>query len=162
LNKDLPKVDIVSASNFSYYLFKEREQMLAYFKSAYNRCRKNGLFILDCFGGPDCMQAIEEETDHGDFKYYWDQDNFDPVTNFAKFYIHYKRKGERKREQVFSYDWRLWSLPELREILEDAGFRKVHVYWEGEDKNGDGNGVFTPVTTGEEVRAWVAYLVAEV
>lgn len=161
LAKNLPKADIVLASNFSYYIFKQRADLIAYFSSALNRCKKQGLFIIDSFGGPECMQAIEEETDYGDFKYFWDQDSYDPVTNYAQFYIHYKRKGEKKREKVFSYDWRLWSLPELKEALLDAGFRKVHIYWEGEDEDGDGNGEFTRVETGEEVRAWVAYLVAE-
>jgi len=77
------------------------------------------------------------------------------------FYIHFKRKGEKRREQVFAYDWRMWSLPELRECLEEVGFKTSYVYWEGEDEEGDGNGEFTRVEQGEEVDAWVAYLVAE-
>ncbi|MCB0392427.1 MAG: class I SAM-dependent methyltransferase [Bdellovibrionales bacterium] len=161
LDESLPKADIVSASNFSYYIFKQRQQLLDYFKNAKKRCKKDGLFIIDSFGGPDCMEAIEEETDYGDFKYFWDEDHFDPVTNYAQFYIHFKRKGEKKREKVFSYDWRMWSIPELRDLMLDAGFKNVHIYWEGEDENGEGNGEFKRVTEGEEVRAWVAYLVGE-
>ena len=72
-----------------------------------------------------------------------------------------KRKGEKKRERVFSYDWRMWTIPELKEIMEDAGFKKVHVYWEGSDEDGDGDGEFTRVTQGEECESWVAYVVGE-
>lgn len=161
LSEKLPKADIVSASNFSYYIFKERKQLLDYFINAKRRCKKDGIFIIDSFGGPECMQAIEEETDHGDFKYYWDEDIYDPITNYAQFYIHFKRKGEKKRERVFSYDWRMWSISELKDALLDAGFKKVHVYWEQDDEDGEGSGEFKKVTQGEEVRAWVAYLVAE-
>ena len=70
----------------------------------------------------------EEETEHPDegFSYFWDQDSFDPVSNHAKFYIHFKRRGEARQDRVFSYDWRMWSIPEIRDIMEDVGFREVH------------------------------------
>lgn len=162
LNTDLPKTDIVSAFNFSYFIFKSREDLKSYFKSCYERVSEDGLLFIDNFGGGECMKPNEEVTDHGEFKYYWDQDTFDPVNNFAQFYIHFKVKGERKRrEKVFSYDWRMWSIPELRDVLEEVGFKKVHVYWEGADKNGEGNGIFTPIQTSDEGESWVAYLVAE-
>ena len=77
------------------------------------------------------MTPNEEETEHDGFSYFWDQDSYDALTNFGQFYIHFKRKGEKKREKVFSYDWRLWSIPELKECLLEAGFEKTVVYWEG-------------------------------
>lgn len=160
-DKSLPKADVVAAQNFSYYLFKKRRDLLEYFKNAYRGVADNGIFVIDCFGGPRCQEENEEETEHDGFSYFWDQDSFDPVTNFAQFYIHFKRKGEKKRERVFSYDWRMWSIPELKELMEEAGFKKVHVYWEGSDEDGDGDGEFTKVTEGEECESWVAYVVGE-
>jgi hypothetical protein len=56
----------------------------------------------------------------------------------------------------------LWTLPELQEILKEAGFREVTVYWEGTVKRtGEGNGVFTPSTEGEACAGWIVYIVAE-
>lgn len=55
----------------------------------------------------------------------------------------------------------MWSIPELKDILLDAGFKNVRVYWEEDDEDGDGTGEFKEVQVGEEVEAWVAYLVAE-
>lgn len=156
LDKNLPQVDILAAMNFSYYLFKERKQLVKYFSNVHRRLNKKGIFIMDAFGGPACQCANEEETEHKDFSYYWDQDSYDPLTNYAQFYIHFKRKGEKKREKVFSYDWRMWSLPELKDILVDAGFSKVHIYWED-----DNDGEFKKIHKGEEVEAWVAYLISE-
>jgi len=52
-------------------------------------------------------------------------------------------------------------VPELREILEDAGFSKTEVYWEGTDrKTGEGNDVFSKRETAHDDPAWIAYLVA--
>ncbi len=163
LDKALPKVDIVSAMNFSYFLFKKRSELKAYFASAYSRINNDGIFLVDCFGGSQCQQSIEEETEHKEekFSYFWDQDSFNPVTNEAQFYIHFKRKGEKKREKVFSYDWRMWSISEIREVMEEVGFSKTYVYWEGTTKDGDGDGKFVQTQVGEECEAWISYIVAK-
>jgi len=31
-------------------------------------------------------------------------------------------------DRAFSYYWRMWTLPELQELLQEAGFVKVTVY----------------------------------
>ena len=48
-----------------------------------------------------------------------------------------------------------------REVLDEAGFSKSTLYWEGEDEDGEGNGEFTPEDRGEADLAWIAYIVAE-
>ena len=161
LDKKLPKADIISVSNFSYFIFKQREFLLKYFKNVKRSLFKQGLFIIDVVGGPDCEGLSEEVIEHEDFDYYWDQDSFDPISNTAHFYIHFKRKGEKKQKKAFSYYWRLWSMPELKDVLKDAGFSKVHVYWEQSDKKGDGNGVFKKTLKGEACDTWIAYLVCQ-
>lgn len=161
LAPDLPLTDICVAVNFSYYIFKTRKKLLEYFTNANAHLNKNGLFIVDCFGGGQCQAAIEEETVHKNFSYYWDQVNFNPITNEAEFYIHFKPKGQKKIEKVFYYDWRMWTIPELREVLEEAGFKKTTVYWEGTNSKGEGNGIFKPTEQGEECDSWIAYIVAE-
>jgi SAM-dependent methyltransferase len=159
MDKNNPQADIVSASNFSYYIFKDRETLKTYYKSAYNSVKDDGIFIVDCFGGTAATEPVEEETEQDGFSYFWDQDSFDPVTNFAQFYIHFKRKGEKKRKKVFSYDWRMWSIPEIREIMLEAGFKDTKVMWEGTDKDGDGDGKFKAVEKGEHCESWVAYVI---
>lgn len=163
LDKNLPKADIVAACNFSYYLFKKRADLKAYFSAARQRVRKDGIYIVDCFGGPACQLPNEEETVHKGFSYFWHQESFNPITHEALFHIHFKEKGKAKRRKVFSYDWRLWTLPELQEILLEAGFKNPTVYWEGTESNGvDGNGIFSPTVSGEACEAWVCYIISEV
>lgn len=156
-----PKVDIVAAMNFSYFFFKERKKLKAYFAKVFKDLKNDGVFILDCFGGSMTQEPNEENTRHRKFIYYWDQRSYDPISGEALFYIHFKRKGEgKRREKVFTYDWRLWSLPELRDILEEVGFSRVDIYWEGTTKSGAGDGVFKRVTKGEHCEAWIAYIAA--
>ncbi|MES3037462.1 MAG: class I SAM-dependent methyltransferase [Bdellovibrionota bacterium] len=160
LNPDLPKVDVAIAVNFSYFIFKKREMMKAYFTNVYRNLKTDGLFICDVFGGSQCQDQITDVTKHKRFNYYWDQTGFDPITHDALFYIHFK-VGNKKIEKAFTYDWRMWTIPELRDIMDEVGFKKTHVYWEGTTRSGQGNGIFSRTEKGESCESWVAYIAAE-
>ncbi len=84
-----------------------------------------------------------------------------PVTGDLTCHIHFRFPDRSRIDKAFTYDWRLWTLPELRELLDEAGFRTVTVFWEGDDGDGGGNGEFTPDPAGEADAGWIAYLVAE-
>lgn len=154
-------VDIVGAFNFSYYCFKTRDEMRAYFQGVHAGLNADGVFFLDCFGGPDASDLQKEKTKHRGFTYVWDQAEFEPVTGRIVCHIHFKFPDGSKIKRAFTYDWRLWTVPELRELLSEAGFQKVRVFWEGDDGDGSGNGIFTEHATGEPDLAWIAYIVAE-
>ncbi len=160
LKAGLPEADIIAALNFSYFIFKERATLKTYFENCMKTLKKDGLLVLDCFGGPACMEPNEHETEYDTFSYYWDQDTFDPLTNHAQFAIHFRLKGKKKVKNVFTYDWRLWGLPELHDLLMESGFQKVDFYWEGTDEDGEGDGNYTRVEKGEICESYVAYLIA--
>lgn len=154
-------VDIVGAFNFSYYYFKKRDEMRAYFAKVREALTPDGLFFLDAFGGPEASDLQKEKTKYDGFTYIWEQAEFEPVTSRILCHIHFKFPDGSKIKKAFTYDWRLWTLPELSEILTEAGFSKVRVYWEGDDGDGGGNGEFTEHATGVADLAWIAYIVAE-
>lgn len=158
LSPALPAADIAVAVNFSYFFFKKRETLVRYFRNVYRSLNQDGIFVVDIFGGTQCTDAIQDKTAHRDFTYYWDQKFFDPVKNEAYFEIHFRHK-RHKYEGVFSYDWRMWSIPEVREAMAEAGFADSVVYWEGTAKNGQGNGRFDRVEKGEACLSWIAYIV---
>jgi hypothetical protein len=152
--------DVLVAFNFSYYSLKTRAELLRYFEAAYNNLKQEGLFILDIYGGPEAQELVEETTVHDDFHYLWDQDEFDPIHSRMACHIHFENSTGERIERAFSYDWRLWTILEVREALNDAGFKATEVYWEGigEDSN-EGNGVFTLQETAENTESWIAYIV---
>lgn len=152
--------DVVAAFNFSYFIFKTRTQLLNYFKAARRGLRKDGLFYLDCYGGYEAQDVMTEPRKCAGFTYVWDQSKFNPVTNETLCHIHFKFSDGTKMKKAFTYDWRLWSLAEIRELLEEAGFSESTVYWEGTDEDGEGNGIFRPTTKGEVCAGWVSYIIA--
>lgn len=160
---ETPKVDLLVAFNFSYFIFNTRESLRAYFERAYAATKDDGVFFCDMFGGPEAQEETKEKTKHKKhgFTYVWHQAKFHPVTNFIRCHIHFHFKDGSKLKKAFTYEWRLWSASEIRELMLEAGFKKATVYWEGEDEDGDGNGEFTPDEKGEADLAWIAYIVAE-
>ena len=155
--------DIRCAQNFSYWVFKTRPEMLDYFKKVYADLATDGIFVIDLQGGSEVLEEMEEETElDAGFSYVWDQDEYWPVTSEGKFYIHFRFPDGSKMKKAFIYDWRIWGLTELKDILEDTGFLKVTCYWEGTAEDGEsGNGIFTPDDKGEFCLSYVAYLVAQ-
>ncbi len=161
LNVETPKVDLMAAFNFSYWIFEERAVMLSYFKRCYDALKDDGILFLDMFGGPEAEEETKEKTKHDGFTYIWHQAEFHPVTRHMRCAIHFKFKDGSRIKKAFTYQWRLWTAPELRDLLLEAGFSKATVYWEGEDEDGEGNGEFTPNDRGEADLAWIAYIVVE-
>ena len=162
LTVETPATDVLLAFNFSYWIFKERVTLRRYFERARLHLNPDGLFMLDAYGGYDAFKEMREREDFGNFTYTWDQAEYEPVSGHTICHIHFSFPDGSRLPRAFSYHWRLWTLPELREILGEAGFRKVQVYLEGTDaKTGEGNGIFRPAETAEADPAWIAYLVAE-
>lgn len=158
LNSGTPQVDICFAFNFSYFIFKKRAELKKYFKAAYDAVKDDGVFFIDLFGGPESITCMTDVIKHDGFKYYWECQKFNPLNNDCRFAIHFKLKNEKKRKDAFVYDWRFWGITELKDILEEVGFKKVVTYWEGEDDEGGGNGEFTIEELAEQCDAWVIYL----
>jgi cyclopropane fatty-acyl-phospholipid synthase-like methyltransferase len=167
LNEDVLQVktepvDIVLAMNFSYWIFKERDLLRRYFRNVYEGLVDDGVFFLDAYGGSDAYREMRERTKYDDFTYIWDQASFDPITGDMLCKIHFTFPDGSRIKNAFTYDWRLWTLPEIREILLEAGFRRVTVYWQGDDEDSDeGNGEFEAAEHGEADIAWIVYISAE-
>lgn len=156
------EVDSVLAMNFSYFLFKTRKELLEYFKTVRGSLAEDGIFICDAYGGSDSFTEMEEERHLDGFTYVWDQNYYNPVTGDVVNHIHFRFPDGSSMDEAFTYEWRLWTIPEIRELLTEAGFGKVTVWWEGDDEAGEeGDGEFEPSERGEACPGWIAYLTAE-
>ncbi|QDU68357.1 class I SAM-dependent methyltransferase [Engelhardtia mirabilis] len=163
--------DIRTAPNFSWMIFTERAVLLEYFKAAHADLADKGLFVMDIYGGPEAFEELEEEReiDGANFTYVWDQDSYHPASGRYRCKIHFRFEDGSEIRDMFDYDWRLWFLPEVVDILREAGFSSVDSYWEGteeddeagEDDYLEGNGEFEKSDVGENCPAWVTYIVAQ-
>lgn len=163
--RNRPQADILAAQNFSFWLFKTREAVIEYFKVARSNLAAQGLMVMDMMGGGECL-----EEDHKDvrtivkgkkgFKYIWTQESHNPVNHDAKFTITFKFKDGSKIAPAFTYEWRFWSIPEVMEMLKEAGFSESHVYWEVLDEAGEETGEWERVIEAPSDPSWVCYIVA--
>ena len=162
LDVSYPKAELIAALNFSYSVFKTRKDFAAYIKNAFKALKPGGLFALDAWGGGQAQFLMKEKKKVKGATYVWHQADFDPITHHILCKIHFEFKDGSKMKNAYIYDWRLWTLPEMRELMADAGFRDVHVLWEGTDKKtGEGNGVFRRVERGGDEEAWIAYVIGQ-
>ena len=110
------------------------------------------------------LHMIDErdiDEDGYQFSYHWDQHHFDPVSHHTICKIHFEFEDGSKLRNAFVYKWRLWTLPELHELLQEAGFDNVHVLWEQTGDDGRGSGVFKKVRRGDPTYSWVAFVVGQ-
>lgn len=164
--------DVAVAMNFSFCIFRERHQLLRYFTEVRRSMRDGGMFALDIFGGTEAMQEWLEETPkpaetQADgrrvprFTYVWEQAKFNPIDHEIVCHIHFRLKGGKKIRRAFTYHWRLWTIPEIRDLLAEAGFAGSEVYVEGWDEEAeDTDGIFRKRKRFENQEGWVAYVVA--
>ena len=163
LHARVPRADLTLAYNFSFFVFKTRAKLLEYFRAARRGLREDGILMLGMFGGTEAIEAVRDTrripaTQAVDgsrlpgFRYVWEQERFNPVTHDLFCSIHFELPNGRRLRRALTYDWRLWTLPEVRELLEEAGFRESRVYADV----GDTEGVYHYRTSFENQRGWLA------
>ncbi|MBM4280833.1 MAG: class I SAM-dependent methyltransferase [Deltaproteobacteria bacterium] len=167
------RAEVVAAQNYSFFLFKQRAQLLAYFKSVHRSLADEGLLVFDMMGGSamyanDVVEGRQvarptpaDKQNNPPFRYVWHQERYNPITADALFHIHFRFPDGSAIDNAFTYDWRLWTLPELLELLEEAGFSARHIYWETTDQDGNPSGNYRRATEGRPDPAWLCYVVAQ-
>ncbi|KAL2328475.1 hypothetical protein Fmac_021902 [Flemingia macrophylla] len=122
--------DIVCAFNYSCCCLHKRADLVLYFKHARDALStKGGIFVMDLYGGTSSENKLRLQRRFPNFTYVWEQTEFDIIQRKTRISLHFNlKKEQRKLRHAFSYSWRLWTLPEIRDCLEEAGFRSVH-FW---------------------------------
>ena len=151
--------DFTCALNFSYGVFKTRDELRKYFEVARENLVDDGIFITELYGGFDAIVETEEERELDGFTYIWEQASYNPLNHHTLCHIHFRFPDGSRIRKAFTYDWRLWTVPELRELLIEAGFSGTKVYWERTDEDGDGTGEYVPTEEEENQDSWLVYIV---
>lgn len=130
-------VDLIAATNFGVCEMTTRCDLLAYLRCARSRLTVGGVLVCDLYGGVDAMiaGAYEQELlapDGSRVEYTWEQRRADPTTgcviNAMHFSVTAPDGSRRDWRDAFVYEWRLWSIAELRDAMDEAGFADTEVF----------------------------------
>ncbi|HET8733490.1 MAG TPA: class I SAM-dependent methyltransferase, partial [Anaeromyxobacteraceae bacterium] len=118
-----------------------------------------GVLLLDLYGGWLAQKPlVERRRLRGGATYVWEQVSFEPISHRLRCAIHFQLKDGRVLRNAFRYDWRLWSLPEVADLLREAGFSGVEVLWDVEPPGVEPR--YVPRRTARNQGGWLAYVVA--
>lgn len=142
--------DAIFVGNFSIGELHTRGELIAYLRNARSRLNRSGVFICDTYGGAAAFRTgLVHRTHTGRepaerILYTWEQRSIDAYTARVANALHFRVEhgGEIIAEHfdAFVYHWRLWSVPELREAMRQAGFAATCVL----DSIGMGDGPAPP------------------
>ena len=94
------------------------------------------------------------------FTYIWEHARYNAADRRLLAYIHFELRDGRKIQKAFTYDWRMYTLPELRDAAIEAGFREFEVWSEGwDEKKKRGNGTLYRRKTLDNSDTWIGYAV---
>jgi SAM-dependent methyltransferase len=167
-----PQVDVACALNFSWWVFHERADLVRYLRAARAGLKPGGVLVLNLFGGSRAERALVERTRKGPengpdgemlpgFTYIWEHASINAVDRRLVAHIHFELRDGRKLRNAFTYDWRMYTVPELRDAVKEVGFRDFEVWSEGWDaKSKRSNGTLYKRQTLDNADTWIAYAVA--
>src|SRR5262245_46029188 len=170
------RVHLLVALHLSVCEWHERRGLLAYLRHARRRLPRGGVFVAVLYGGGGAFEVgRQRERRRGPrgerVLYEFEQRSADALTGRVVDALHFEvagsgaagaRRGRVTRlRDAFVYDWRLWSIPELRDALLEAGFASVEVHSRFEHaRDGRGRVHVRPLASARELGAtWCVFVV---
>ncbi len=148
--------DVLFVGNFSIGYLHSRAELVGYLRHARSRLNPAGVFVCETYGGESAFLTGEVTRDHRlpggrRVRYTWEQREANPLTGMVTDVLHFQvdRAGdiELRLADAFVYRWRLWSVPELRDAMAEAGFAATEVYDKTPDAtDAEGNAYMLPVS----------------
>lgn len=168
------KADVVYAGNFATCEVHARDALVAYLTRARQRLTPGGVFVCDLYAGPGAWRTGDTRVIHPPLPelpsyrvaYTWRQREADLVNGLVANAIDFElvnARGVAVHELVnaFNYHWRLWSIPEMRDAMAQAGFDEVDVYPDAPDAvDADGVAYLAPMDFLETRSSAVVYVCA--
>ncbi|GJM92494.1 hypothetical protein PR202_ga08970 [Eleusine coracana subsp. coracana] len=131
--------------------------------------KRGGIFVMDVYGGTSSERKLRLQRKFPSFTYFWEQEEFDIISRQTRISLHFQAGKKQMLRHAFTYHWRLWSIPEIKDCLEEAGFKSIHV-WIREMPNTQSSGNAKEYNADRDVKyeeskrfnqgdAWNAYVV---
>lgn len=127
-----PQVDILAALNSSFCVLKRRGDLLRYLERCHAALAPGGVMVLEVYAGPEAQMVGRDEIPCDGFTAVWEQASFNAVTHETSAHIHFCFPDGTRLDRAFSYDYRLWSVPELVDALAETGFSEQEVHRRGQ------------------------------
>ncbi|HVU63678.1 MAG TPA: class I SAM-dependent methyltransferase [Phycisphaerales bacterium] len=154
--------DVIFVGNFSIGYIHERAALVRYLRASHERLSRGnagfggGVMVCDVYDGPGkytlgSITRMHPGRGHETVRYTWEHREADALTSMVTNAIHFQVEVEGevvdggRMPDAFIYRWRLWSIPELREAMREAGFAFTEVY---QDVGPDA----APLENGRELR----------
>jgi len=132
------RADVIYTGNFSIGELRTRGDLVRYLGHVHARLRPGGIFAADVYGGESTFmigsaERHEPGPDGGTLVYTWEQREADPLTGRVVNAVHFEvldadEESQGMMNDAFVYHWRVWSVPELRDAMHDAGFAGTEVH----------------------------------
>ena len=139
LTVETPRVDMIFVLNHSYAIFSKRSDLLNYFRMARASLRKHGVLLVDHLGGPNLFQGCKFVKRFDQFTLVSEWTPLNPINHDLVITLSYTFKDGSRLPNAFTYHFRIWTLPELQDLLMEAGFQNVHVLWAFKKENEKGD-----------------------
>jgi hypothetical protein len=152
--------DVIFVGNFSIGYIHDRGALLRYLRASRERLSRGnagfggGIMVADLYDGSGkyaigSITRLHPGRGHETVRYTWEHRAADAltgmVTNAIHFQVEIEGEAVARYPDAFTYHWRLWSIPELREAMLEAGFATTEVY---QDVGLDA----APMESGEEMK----------
>jgi len=159
LDSKTAAADIVFVGNFSIGYIHTRQMLVKYFKRCRSRLKRGGVVIIDTYGGATShttgsLKRKFKLPDGRTVHYTWQQRAANPITAMVENALHFRveHKGEIVQDipDGFIYHWRLWTVPELHDAMNEAGLRRIEVFDQvPQAKDGNNRFVMQPIDGSE-------------
>jgi len=129
LSVKTPRVDLIAVLNLSYAVFKVRSDLLRYLKRSRKSLLKDGAIILDAVTGTDIFGGFTYSGKCEGFTCVSEWRPLNPLNHEYEIRLSFVFPDGSRIRDAFIYYFRWWTLPELQEILSEAGYKNIHVIW---------------------------------
>lgn len=119
------KFHIICSMNYSHFILHKRLDLVQYFKNVKANLNSKGLFIFDFFGGAHVYDYHKHTNSNDCYRYSSEPINI--LNNVTLISLNFKNE-KNKFVPLFDYSFRMYSLIELKEALEDAGFNQFKIF----------------------------------
>ncbi|MGQ0628344.1 MAG: class I SAM-dependent methyltransferase [Phycisphaerales bacterium] len=132
------RVDAIFVGNFSVGYLHTRAALIGYLQRTRTRLSPGGVFVMDTYGGVDAFRpgALERRfpiEDGREIRSTFERIRGDQATGMVHNALHFRvfKGAEVVAEftSAFIYHWRLWSVPELADALDETGFDPPTLHW---------------------------------